>query len=87
VFSTFERGAAGYLVPTYLFSTDDGGEIPVVAVADRYLGQQPAPVEEKPGTPAEPGSSGCAVPAPAAPDPTGPPSCGGGASKPEGTTR
>lgn len=57
LFSTFEKTAPAYLVPTYLFATD-GGELPVVAVTDRYLGQQPAPHDDEPGTPAEP-SAGC----------------------------
>ncbi|MCU1483421.1 MAG: hypothetical protein JWN67_167 [Actinomycetia bacterium] len=58
VFSTYEKGAIAYLVPTYLFSTEDGGEIPVVAVADQYLGQQSTPTPDDHGTPAEPGDSG-----------------------------
>jgi hypothetical protein len=59
VFSTYERGGTAYLVPTYLFRTDDGGdyELPVVAVADRYLGQQPSVEPDDHGTPAEPGGS------------------------------
>jgi hypothetical protein len=58
VFSTFEPGADGYLVPTYLFSTEDGGELPVVAVADQYLGQTPRAEEPDHGTPAEPSGTG-----------------------------
>jgi hypothetical protein len=58
VFSTYEKGATAYLVPTYLFSTEDGGEIPVVAVADKYLGQQATPEPDAPGTPVEPGGTG-----------------------------
>ncbi|MCU1374768.1 MAG: hypothetical protein JWO68_2054 [Actinomycetia bacterium] len=58
VFSTYQPGADGYLVPTYLFSTEDGGEVPAVAVADQYLGQAPTPEEPDPGTPAEPSGTG-----------------------------
>jgi hypothetical protein len=54
VFSTYERGATAYLVPTYLFSSAEGGDLPVVAVPDQYLGQQQADRPTDAGTPAEP---------------------------------
>jgi hypothetical protein len=59
-FSTYEPGATTYLVPTYLFTTEDGDfELPVVAVEDKYLGQQPDVEPDDHGTPAEPGDRSC----------------------------
>jgi hypothetical protein len=37
LFSYGEPDEPGYLVPSYVFSTDDGGQLPVIAVEDRYL--------------------------------------------------
>jgi hypothetical protein len=43
LFSYGEPDEPGYLVPSYLFATRDGGELPVVAVEDRYLAPPEAP--------------------------------------------
>lgn len=65
LFSTFERGADGHLVPSYLFSTADGGELPVIAIGEEYLAESPQHDEhDEPGTEVEP--------APAPDDPEGP---------------
>jgi hypothetical protein len=59
VFSTYEPGATTYLVPTYLYATEDGDfELPVVAVDGQYLGEQRTPEPDEHGTPAEPGDEG-----------------------------
>ena len=62
LFSTFERGADGHLVPSYLFSTADGGELPVIAIGEEYLAETPQHAEDDPGTEVEP------APEPDAPD-------------------
>lgn len=59
-----------YLVPTYLFRTTDGNDLPVIAVDPHYLAPTPAPVEPdgtKGGVPAS------SPPAPPAPEPTAAP--------------
>jgi hypothetical protein len=48
LFSTYEPGAPAYLVPSYLFMTDDRNELPMIAVEDQYLGQAPKPVPVEP---------------------------------------
>ncbi|MDQ1431373.1 MAG: hypothetical protein QOF40_1975 [Actinomycetota bacterium] len=57
-----------YLVPTYLFRTDDGSDLPVIAVDPQYLAPTPAGVEPDGTKGGEPASS-----PPAAPEPTATP--------------
>lgn len=71
--STFERAADGYLVPSYLFTTADGGEIPVIAVLDEHLADAHDGHdhdEEPHGTPAEPGVDGGDDPVPPPTEPS-----------------
>jgi hypothetical protein len=58
LFSTYQPAAPAYLVPSYLFTTEDGGELPVIAVDETYLGPAPKPVPVQPdsGTTGEPGT-------------------------------
>ena len=56
LFSTYEPGRPAYLVPAYLFMTEDGIELPVIAVDEKYLGQAPQPTPQPgDGTKGDPG--------------------------------
>ena len=66
LFSSYEPGQPAYLVPAYLFRTqDDGDELPVIAVDEQYLA--PAPTPKAPGGGSGGGTDG--VPPPSAVEP------------------
>ena len=71
LYGGYGADAPAYLVPTYLFTTDqpDSGELWQIAVEDKYLAPPPT-VEPDPGVKPEPGGSGGApTPEPAPDDP------------------
>jgi hypothetical protein len=60
LYGGYEVNGPAYLVPSYLFTTDqpDSGELAVIAVEDKYLAPPPAPpASDEPGV-TEPGGGG-----------------------------
>lgn len=55
LFGSWDQDEPAYLVPSYLFATEDGGELPVIAIEEEFLAPPPDP---EPQPVPEPGGSG-----------------------------
>ena len=55
LFGSWDGDEPAYLVPSYLFATEDGGELPVIAIEEEFLAPPPEP---EPQPVPEPGGTG-----------------------------
>lgn len=60
LFGSWDADEPAYLVPSYLFATEDGGELPVIAIEEEFLAPppEPEPMPEPAPDPDGGGSSG-----------------------------